>query len=827
MKHKEHHHHTPPKTVIPFILVFLLGLFIVIFFHPQIWFDPLSDYLTGKLTQKLNADLTIHRVYGNFNQGVTVDSLTLRNKEERFTFTADRISVNYRNILVLLVTRSVDSLEIMNPVLVTRKSQNKGPENTMKNEVTVGKIETALNKIPAVKIRSMFLENGAYLQAEEGKEERIAEQISGTFSLNTRGGKADVSAQSLTFHLPGNGWETDSLAFDISYANGLLKVRDFLLCFNKANFHLTGKIQPMPDLPFKGEVLVQNITPPLIRQFSSAPWTEIINRGSGNVFDLLLTFSGNRQSVRTDFSIQGIFMDEIIDQCEGQLRYRTGRVEMNRLSFQNAWGKAFISKASYEDGRFSLDADLDQVNIPLEDSPFSPFTVHGSFATGGRLPDSVAVQYHFSGNLGNRLPVDDLAGRFLYQDNHLMLTDTNRVRIPGAMLDITGRVDSLKDLNIMFSGKLSGFHLKEVLPESLTVDNGTLQGRLKGVLQDPDLSFIYLLNQAQYGSHTLARARGAASVKQLQTALSGNFYVDFSELNLRDYRFDGGGAFLEFLQDTILISSLHLSAGENRMELVGKAGMDSLVMIDEFAANIQDNSFYLIEPFQFDFKTGKVRITPLSLRFNEGVFHAQGESDLKNEIHFNASGENLNLSELFSLWDSPMQTEGIMNFSVDASGALSNPEIQAQWGVEDFHVEDYAFQSFSATAQLADSVLTLNKARFQQGEKSYLNAFGRFPVILTLDQSPGIRLPREESFTFTTEIHQTALDVLTELSPRIQHIGGISDGILTGRGTYQDPEINLNLTIEDFTLNQFGFKKVLSQLNYQDEKILIKNINKA
>jgi hypothetical protein len=820
MKKETHHHHYPPKTIIPFLLVFLLGVFIVIFFHPQIWFNPLSEYLTDKISQDLNAELSISHVHGNFNRAVFADSLRIRNKNEHFSFDSPHVSIHYRNILALAVTRSIDTLEIVHPVFIN------GPrKDASRDNIIAGQFDDILKKFPSFKIHTLIIKKGAVYDSQRGNKRLVADQISGVFTLNTRGQKTSLNAQSMSFRIPEKNWYVDSLNFAVSYANGLIKLQNLTLLLDDTHIHLTGKGQPVENLPFKGELLIQNIHPAFVRNFTSAEWTSALNRNPEDILDIVLTFSGNDKSVRTDFSVQGIFMDEIIDKCEGHLRYLPPKVEVNHLAFHNSWLQALVSNASYEKGFITIKAELDQLNPPFKHSFLTDLDLQGSFSGTGRIPDSIAFQYDFKGEILNKLSMDYLGGAFLFHDNNIILTDTNRINMPGAVLNVTGRLESLSDLDFLFSGKTYDFKVSDVYNRDLSVDNATVQGRLKGPLHNPDLSFIYLLNNAAYGAYSLTRARGAASVKELRSNLSGNFYVDFSQLDVQKIHFDGGGLFLDFLQDTVVISSLNLSSGDNKLELVGKASLDSLIFIDGFAANIEDNTLYLLTPFQLDFRKNSIDISPLSMRFNDGVIKARGSHDRQNRIQISASGENLDISELLSVWNPDISADGAMQFDIDLSGTLTDPVMKIGSDIQNFSYDKYTFNDLSVSFHFADSMLSLEKARLRQGKKSYMNTFGRFPLQISFLKGIDLTFPMQTPFLMTTEVNQTSLDILTELSPRIERLSGVMEGILSASGTYEDPVINLNLTTRDFTLNQFGFNRILSRLDYENKKITIKNIN--
>ncbi len=812
MNKTPHQHHYPPKTVIPFILIFLLGVFLVVLFHPRIWFDPLSGYVTRKLEQHLNAEFLISSVDGNFNRAIQADSLQILNKAQTFTFRADNVSVSYRNIFILAMTRTIDTLKIVNPVFIA------GPDSFLQTDKQQsGTFLERIHDLPGLKIKTIQIRGGMISNARGTGETENVRNISGILSVSTRGLKTILDVNSLSFDFPEEELSVDSLNGVVSATEGLIKIHALSAFVNNMHIDLSGKFQPIKSYPFKGEILVQKIRP--------ANWIPKWEAYPDDVLDILLDFSGNRDHLRGNFSVQGVLGNEILRQCEGTVRVYPDNFQVNHLLFNNPSLDALIRNFRYEKGHLTVDGHVNQVVFPEKISFLTGMGISGDFAASGHFPDSLSIHYLFTGNYRDELTVDRIEGGVIYLNQDLVFSDTTFVNIPGAGLELSGRIDSMAALDIRFEIQADGFQHRRNHTEFFTVNDARIQGRLKGRLSNPDLSAIYLINDADYNQYHLSRARGAASVEQIRIHPSGNLFVDFNELHIPPYSFKSGGSFLEFKNDTVLISSLNLSTENNQMELVGKFTLDSLLLIQEFAASLKGNNLYLQSPFQVDLRNRQVSVSPVNMQFNEGVFLGEGTWDKTNQFLVNIKGSSLNLSQLLSLSPEDIPMDGDVDFTLQMAGNRHDPTLAFQGRIKNFIYDEYAFEDVSAKFTYHDSVLILEKAGLIQNRRDYLNLFGRFPLEVTLDKGFAFHLPSNKPFALTTEVNQLSIGVLSSLHTRIQELQGVVDGIITAEGFYHDPAMNVNLTIQDFKLNQFTFNRILSQLKYENKKIAIQNFN--
>jgi|GEM_PF-4346631 len=803
-------HHYPKKTIIPFILVFLLGVLIVVLFHPRIWFYPLSDYMNDIITRNLNADLNISRVYGNFNRAVFADSVSLQNKQDRFSLDVDKLSIQYQNILKLAVTRSVDTLTLINPVFTG--SFNQGKHSDGKQDINVDDI---LAGLPAVKIENLIIRNGMYLDHNGPDPRIIAKDINGTFLLNSKSGKRILEVHSLSLKPLDQENELKNLNMTLSYTNGLLKIQELSFNYKDIPVMLSGKLQTNKDLPFKGEVTLQQIRP--------SRWFHELRKYSDDIVDIFLTFSGNHEHVRSEFRVQGVLFNEIIDELEGSFRYIHPELEVNKLVLKNAMIESTIEHFRYHNRIFSAQVEIIKLNSPLQVPVLSDRAVSGDIFTAGHFPDSVVVHY----NLTDYNPVvsDYMKGSLLYKNNDLILLDTNTVHIQGADLYLLGRVNKLSDLDLRFNIKSSDFNVVPLDEKSLSIKNMNIQGRLKGAVENPDISFIYLFNNASYDRFSLLRARGAASVNRIRTNPAGDIYVDFSELYAGSTLFEQGGSFLEFQDDTILVSSFNLRSGENRMELVGKFTLDSTVIVDEFAANLKGNNLRIRNPFQLTVKKDAINSSPLYMTVNDGSLSGQGWWDGNNNFKLTLKGQNLNISELVSIHEPYTGLDGILTFNISAEGSTEDPDIKLQFNINTFQWQDNCLQSITGQMSYSDSTLLVDKAEIRQNKHNYVNTYGRFPLVMSIYKGVEFTLPSKESFTMTTSFNQFNLESIERLTGKNFQLQGISDGIFTAEGYYNDPIMHVNLTTQDAGISRFSFTNLLSQLSYSDKKVTIDNMN--
>lgn len=811
-QNKTHHpHHYPPKTVIPFILVILLGLFVVVLFNPGLWFKPLSGYMTRKLEQHLNAEFFIGSVEGNFNRAIYVDSLQIQNHDQTFSFYADSVSFSYKNIVFLAMTRTIDTLSLVNPVLKSGPAFSQQPDENI--AATLVKV---LDEFPALKINTLSIQHGQIIRSQpEGKTLQIHD-VSGDFSVNNRGSTTRLDARSLSFMIPEEKLGVDSLKFSVSALKGLVKVQNLTAWFDGMQMDLSGKFQPAQTLPFKGEVLLQ--------QFRPARWIPRFEAYPEDVLDILVDFSGNRSHLWGNFSLQGVLTHEILRQCEGNIRLLHDKMELNHVAFKNTYLDAMIRSFSFDHGSLYLDSHIDRISFPKE-FPLSDMTIAGDVTASGRLPDSLMIYYGLSGNYKQEFSIDAIEGQVLFQNQNLVFADTTRIRLPGLALDLQGYIDSLSALDLRFDMMADDFRHDLNTTDRLELGDARIQGRLQGKLSNPDISAIYLINDASMNDYRVFRARGAASVAQIMSHSSGNFYMDLSGLEIPPYTINNGDVFLEFKNDTVLINSLSLSTHENRMEFVGKLTLDSLLMIQEFAANLQGNDLFLQSPFYIDLRQNQVDVSPVSMQFNEGFLKGEGSWDSSRRFRVKIQGESLDLSQILSVGSYPVDAGGLTNFQVELSGLQENPALQFEGRVKDFTYGQYHFEDLAANFTYKDSLLVLKKAGIAQNPRDYINLFGQFPLYLGYEKDLLLTFPKDDPFSLTLEINQFSTGIFSSLHKAIQEMNGLANGVITAGGSYRNPKILWNVTLEDFRLNGFAFDRILSRLSYKNQKISIENVD--
>ncbi|MGC9512093.1 MAG: translocation/assembly module TamB domain-containing protein [Fidelibacterota bacterium] len=811
-QNKTHHsHHYPPKTVIPFILVFLLGLFVVVLFNPRLWFKPLSGYMTRKLEQHLNAEFLIGSVEGNFNRVVYADSLQILNHEQAFDFYADRVSVSYKNIVFLAMTRTIDTLILVNPVMKSGPGFTQQPEKNV-----VATLVKVLNKFPTLKINTLSIQHGQMILSQpEGKTLQI-QDISGAFAVNTRGPSTRLSARSLSCMIPEEKLTVDSLKFSVTALEGLVKVQNFTAWFDGMQMNLTGKFQPVQTLPFKGEILLQKFRP--------ARWIPRFKAYPEDVVDILVDFSGNRDYLQGNFSLQGLLAHDILRQCEGNIRLLHDRLELSHVAFENSYLDAVIRNLSFDHGSLSLDGHIDQIGFPKE-SPLNEMAIAGDVTASGRFPDSLMIDYELSGKYKQEFLIDAIEGQVLFQNQNLVFADTTKIRLPGLALDLRGHIDSMSTLDLRFDMMADDFRYDLNTTDRLKLGDARIQGRLQGKLSNPDISAIYLINEASMNDYRVSRARGAASVAKMMDHPSGNLYMDLSGLEIPPYSINNGGTFLEFKSDTVLISSFSLSTDKNRIEFVGKLTMDSLLLIQEFAANLQGNDLFLQSPFHIDLRQNQVDVSPVLIQFNDGFLRGEGSWDTSRRFRVNIQGESLDLSELLTVGSYPVDAGGMTDFQVQLSGMSENPILQFEGRVKDFTYGQYHFEDLSAHFTYQDSLLLLEKAGIAQNPRDYINLFGQFPMYVGYENDLLLTFPKNDPFSLTFEVNQFSTGIFSSLHKAIQEMEGLANGVITASGSYRAPEIQLNVTLEDFRLNGFAFDRILSNLSYKNQKISIENVD--
>ncbi|MDD3807517.1 MAG: translocation/assembly module TamB domain-containing protein, partial [Candidatus Marinimicrobia bacterium] len=563
----------------------------------------------------------------------------------------------------------------------------------------------------------------------------------------------------------------------------------------------------------------------LIQSFKPAQYLSFFKAYPNDVLDMFMDFSGNKEHFRGNFSIQGILAHDVLRQFDGALHLFSDSVEINHVTVKNTYLDAIIKNCTYHHGNIALDASLQKLSFP-DTIPFlNEVGISGDLLAVGHFPDSLMISYFWEGTYKQDLSITEIDGTVLYKDQNIIFCDTTFLRIPGMVFELQGHIDSLSTLDIQFEMFADHFQTFLAQNDEIGINEAKIQGRIKGLLSNPDLSTIYLIDEAYRKSHHLSRARGAASIKHIKSHPSGNLFVDFSGLTITPYAFQEGSVFLEFENDTIFVSSLSLESNENEMELVGLLTLDSLVMVQEFAANIQGENLYLNAPFHVNFRSDEKRVSPLILRFNNGLFEAEASWNTEHQFFAHVKGTSLDLSDLLSLGSYNVPADGQTDFTLDVYGNYKNPILHFGGNIQDFVYDDYSFKNISVTAIYRDSLLLVEKGDIIQNPEKSLNFMGRFPMNIGIRKGVDSHFSQTSPFVFEVDFQQFPLDVVSSFLKDNSPIKGSVEGIFQAQGYYHDPVMKTNLMFQNVEINGFYFEQVLSQMQYKDKSVSIRNLN--
>ncbi|MEA1939778.1 MAG: translocation/assembly module TamB domain-containing protein, partial [Candidatus Caldatribacteriota bacterium] len=424
------------------------------------------------------------------------------------------------------------------------------------------------------------------------------------------------------------------------------------------------------------------------------------------------------------------------------------------------------------------------------------------------------------------LSFNNLEGKIEYQENKLKLEEfilkNESINIRGG-----GEIDYLK---------------AEVEAENRIKVNIDLQ------LAETDLSILAGLYDSQLPFSGLTN--GEVSIQGYWPEVIAKSNFKFTDFSLANYKAETGSALIVLKDEKVKIENLVMNSGKNKLYAQGEISLEEdlpsnlrinflnqnvQVLLSNFIesdllnkfrgqatglmelkGNIESPDLYLsaiIEDAQLeglplnsiDLKIEKigsvVRINRLTLKQQKGELIAGGwlNLDPDNEnMDIDISANNIDLSQLSSLFNLKDEFDGLVSFEAKAEGDINSPRISFSTQIEKAKYADFYFDTLNIEALYDQKILKVKQFVLNK-EGNRIIGKGTIPYKFTFaDKGKNGSSLADLPLDFTLNMENTDLKFMKLFFKEdFEQLGGLTNVNLKLSGTLKEPLLNGSVTLAD------------------------------
>ncbi len=125
----------------------------------------------------------------------------------------------------------------------------------------------------------------------------------------------------------------------------------------------------------------------------------------------------------------------------------------------------------------------------------------------------------------------------------------------------------------------------------------------------------------------------------------------------------------------------------------------------------------------------KIVFKNISVYHNNRKFTLNGNY-FNDDINFNINGKNLDMGTLSSLFNMPIDANGVMNFNLKTSGSILNPSINLKANSINGYIYHVPFDIFNVSVNVSDNNLSIDNLSITKNGKYDISVDGFFPFWL-------------------------------------------------------------------------------------------------
>jgi translocation and assembly module TamB len=193
----------------------------------------------------------------------------------------------------------------------------------------------------------------------------------------------------------------------------------------------------------------------------------------------------------------------------------------------------------------------------------------------------------------------------------------------------------------------------------------------------------------------------------------------------------------------------------------------------------------------------------------QGIINRRGNEDFKLNV------ARVNLNQFLKMLGQDLKAEGLFNLNLQLSGTSDNPQLKADFGLQQATMNDYAFTEFGGTANYSGSEMDIT-ARLVPQDSGMIELSGIIPFQLIMD-SLAVNFNPKDSIDARLVVDRFPLAVLQTVDVP-DGISGYLQGAVDVKGTVESPDPSGSIRLKNASLRVPGYgidyREIQMKLNF-------------
>jgi|GEM_PF-3446662 len=781
----------------------------LIFVYSGLYHRVFSSVLRNLLSRQ-GLELRMEVQEADLRSRLRVADLELRGVSGSFQFEADSLELSYESVFHLL-RRNFDLLRVYGADLQLKGGGSDETDMLRREKATA-----------ALRIGRVQLRDASVSLAVSDSLYRFS-PVEFSSSLNLQGDTVSVGIRSLSLPI-----EDESTRFE----GRLLKIRDLMrieamtVRRGESELHLNGKVMLSRPWHYR----IETVFEPLLAE--DLP-LEVLA-----LEDFLRRPELEHLKIEAEIEAEGRsgrhFVQAGAELSAGgrELRLRQGR-------FQLEGGELRILEADIEESEQVL--GLSGRLITDGDSLTGELDFHYSFGAGGDYALSAEGRAAGSGQrsgggvlalsseiLSAQVPgIAVMEAQLRYDQGQWHLDPPMNLQHPAGQLILGGSLDSSGvEMTLAADFPNPGILGVETLSSrQLGLDGLAFNSRVSGDPRDPHIEGDLLLQGLRLFKDTQGaeQIRGFFRIDKVFSERNGDIYLNIKKGRIAHLREMDGLLLLENRRDTLMLNSLQLSNGNDRVESRAALYPDLSFLLEGLAFRINEQTLLLDSSLIISLNPAAADTHSFELRFNDRPMQLELARTDGANLQFRAAVDSLVLSDLgefFDLDSLPLtgMAEGVAEAGFREGKFLSSFDMRARAG----KILGQPFDLLDLSA-VTDSALKVQRFSLQIPGGRSLEGSAMIPLHFSFaGVLPSIAVNSPAQVTLVAD--RFRLDPLGSVLPTLLKPRGEINSVLSLSGTLNDPVLQSTVSISELNMARMDVSKAYAKLQYRSEQLRISEL---
>lgn len=180
-----------------------------------------------------------------------------------------------------------------------------------------------------------------------------------------------------------------------------------------------------------------------------------------------------------------------------------------------------------------------------------------------------------------------------------------------------------------------------------------------------------------------------------------------------------------------------------------------------------------------------------------GRIYVNGFVPKQGNANVDIAVDNVDVGDVIALTESDLNAEGLVSFSVHATGTLENPQFKGVFGATDLVYNGTVMPEVHGNVEYANQTLTGRAEAMRAGQTPFLIAEGTVPINLAVTGVTGSRFPADRQIALNVTADSLPLDMVPQLQGYLANLKGkVASNFKIG-GTLNHPRVTGQFSLHE------------------------------